>query len=474
MNTCYASEYCQPIKQSWGNPFNDDKIVLVFVGSGFDDHDQWRNQVETTYSDFSSYPFFDRTNWNFNAFYVDMLSDSFCETRCNGSETRVCCDHKTSIKLAKKCFPEGANLQTIVIHNDTTYGGAGYKNLNLATTTIHADSGKVAVHELGHSLFELGDEYSVGKFNQDSANCDVKGCSKWADLSEYLGVDLCSVKGCENNNYFIGDVSFMGVLDAPTGHVNLRFTCCTYLALTGSAPSYCSFYNFGDGLLNYCKSNDYQGYGQSSYPEDLQFLIGSSTTNDLTTVSSGYIFVGRPSKIHINITKQTFEYTDYIDMSGSSAGYFKLEQVLGDYHDLVSAARDGKQQVMSITIQFESGSSQVMYFNEVTSLSRRTTVSIVNTFLRHVSRQTSGSNTIDIIVDAGKGRVSEVLIDTVTVPSLTNQGILIVVIIAGVSVLIVVAYLIYRKVTYVASVDDVNNNIYIMRIPKSVRDEEEV
>lgn len=48
----------------------------------------------------------------------------------------------------------------------------------------------------------------------------------------------------------------------PVGDVNLRFTCCTYLAYTKTTPSYCRKYdNIGEGgLLKYCQ-NDYQGYG---------------------------------------------------------------------------------------------------------------------------------------------------------------------------------------------------------------------
>ena len=47
----------------------------------------------------------------------------------------------------------------------------------------------------------------------------------------------------------------------PVGDVNLRFTCCTYLAYTKTTPSYCRKYdNIGEGLVKYCQK-DYQGYG---------------------------------------------------------------------------------------------------------------------------------------------------------------------------------------------------------------------
>lgn len=61
----------------------------------------------------------------------------------------------------------------------------------------------------------------------------------------------------------MGRNSFMKNMALPVGDVNLRFTCCTYLALTKSTPSYCSKYEFGPGLLSYCQ-RDYQGYGGPS------------------------------------------------------------------------------------------------------------------------------------------------------------------------------------------------------------------
>ena len=62
-----------------------------------------------------------------------------------------------------------------------------------------------------------GDEYSTGYFTDSSANCDVEGCSKWADLNEHLGGGLCVERGCQNGAYFVGERSFMQYLDSPFG-----------------------------------------------------------------------------------------------------------------------------------------------------------------------------------------------------------------------------------------------------------------
>ena len=74
-----------------------------------------------------------------------------------------------------------ANVQTVVVHNDAKYGGAGYRNSNVATTSIHASGPLVAIHELGHSMFKLADKYSNGSGNLNSANCATNTCDKWDD-----------------------------------------------------------------------------------------------------------------------------------------------------------------------------------------------------------------------------------------------------------------------------------------------------
>ena len=49
---------------------------------------------------------------------------------------------------------------TIVIINSPLYGGGGGE---IATCTTHPDAGEVAIHEIGHSAFELADEYGGGQ-----------------------------------------------------------------------------------------------------------------------------------------------------------------------------------------------------------------------------------------------------------------------------------------------------------------------
>ena len=152
-----------------------------------------------------------------------------------------------------------------MVQNSVKYGGAGYASLNIATTSLNSSGPQVAVHELGHSLFELADEYNSGSGTDNSPNCGNNNCDKFSDLVSALSNVSCEIAGCRNGNYFIGENSLMRYLNYPMGDVNLRFTCCSYQALTKEMPAYCSKYEFTNGyLLSYCQK-DYQGYGSDSY-----------------------------------------------------------------------------------------------------------------------------------------------------------------------------------------------------------------
>merc|ERR1712157_10921 len=95
----------------------------------------------------------------------------------------------------------------------------------------------VGVHEIGHSLFGLQDEYDWDYEGSDTGpNCDSSpGCPRWSDLIPSFP-DICTHKGCDEDNYYISEVnSFMNGVNTNVGPVLRRFTCCTFYALTGQA-----------------------------------------------------------------------------------------------------------------------------------------------------------------------------------------------------------------------------------------------
>jgi hypothetical protein len=148
------------LKHTPGTPFNDEgKISLVFVGSGFNSSSDFAANVDIIYEVFKQYNAFGSDVELLNVFYVDILSPSFCDLGCFDIPRLRCCDVGKAHELTENCVPRGGNTQTIVIDNDTKYGGAGYFSENMATTSINSLGALVGLHEVGHSMFELGDEY---------------------------------------------------------------------------------------------------------------------------------------------------------------------------------------------------------------------------------------------------------------------------------------------------------------------------
>jgi hypothetical protein len=89
-----------------------------------------------------------------------------------------------TIENSSNQLASGINANTNVIENSKEYGGGGYRYANMATTSLHDLGLTVTIHKLGHSLFELADEYSSSPFGLNSPNCATAGCSKWSDLDE--------------------------------------------------------------------------------------------------------------------------------------------------------------------------------------------------------------------------------------------------------------------------------------------------
>lgn len=74
-----------------------------------------------------------------------------------------------SRRLLGEVNPRTPRNVILVLINDATYGGAamflGSAAQGVGTVTTHADAGDVFVHELGHALVNLADEYDYGGHN---------------------------------------------------------------------------------------------------------------------------------------------------------------------------------------------------------------------------------------------------------------------------------------------------------------------
>ncbi|MBI2521780.1 MAG: ankyrin repeat domain-containing protein [Bdellovibrio sp.] len=245
---------CQFIKESKNAP--DKSVNLVFVPSGFNgDMELYRQEVQRIWKIFSNYAVFNDKIDVLNvalALTENNEANNFCNFNCGGIERLLCCDHSIAKNLSKSCMTE--DIQTIVVHNSTQYGGAGSFSTNVSTTSIHQAAPKVAVHELGHSLFHLADEYAYGRGTPYSArNCAHEGCKRWQDLIE-AGLATCQNDGCADGKFFTDGDTIMKGLSRDFENVNERLACCAYKKSTGEYPNFCrKFISVGKGIDSYCR-----------------------------------------------------------------------------------------------------------------------------------------------------------------------------------------------------------------------------
>ncbi|GFH52814.1 hypothetical protein CTEN210_09290 [Chaetoceros tenuissimus] len=412
--TCMPNASCKSLDSRFpkGTRYDENTIVLVFVGSDFTDKTQFASKAEDVYDQMQNSEMFSDPSVKLRSFYVDKLKGGFCEYGCNGIDRLLCCDIPTAREMANNCFPARSTLQTIVIHNDNTYGGAGYANENMAVISTNAVGPKLAVHELGHSLFELGDEYSYTEIAtaETKANCDVEGCPKWADLDEYVGGGLCVKRGCKGNGYFVGRSSFMRNMHLPVGLVNLRYTCCTYKAFTKEFPAYCNqFEPVGNGLLNYCL-NDYQGYGTETYLDNRR-LINKNANNELKT--SKHHVIKTPVVIDLNLEAETYHVND---ITSENIHLFRKHQVQGDFKDMESAKSSRIGHVYTVEVHYETVPSDEFIFAESTPVRVPQTHSSQSNFDDTDYEHKIGlatRKTTQLVIDGSLGKVSDVVIRNV-------------------------------------------------------------
>ncbi|MGV4925367.1 M64 family metallopeptidase [Streptomyces sp. BHT-5-2] len=161
-----------------------DRLDVVVIGDGYtaDQLDQFHQDVKNKWNDFLGVEPYRTYQKLFNVWSVDAVStesgvsgdpgkDVVRNTAlgarfwCDDTERLLCIDQqKVDAYVAKA--PQ-ADL-VIVLANSAKYGGAGYNEPSqtlgydgIATVSAHDEnSSQVAVHETGHSLGKLADEYS--------------------------------------------------------------------------------------------------------------------------------------------------------------------------------------------------------------------------------------------------------------------------------------------------------------------------
>jgi hypothetical protein len=155
------------------------RVDIVFIGDGFTEADltTWPAVAVAGYERLFQYEPFIRYQEYFNVHRVDVISaesgvdndptegiekDTALDMRffCSNIERLLCVN--TGAAAAMAAFAPDVD-QIAAVANSTKYGGAGYSSAEIGTYSgFNGSAVEVFIHELGHSLGNLADEYTYG------------------------------------------------------------------------------------------------------------------------------------------------------------------------------------------------------------------------------------------------------------------------------------------------------------------------
>lgn len=159
----------------------DNRIDLLIVGDGYTANEmgQFHLDADTIAVDFFSYQPFIAYRPYFRVTKVEVVSnqsgvdndpsqgisrDTAMDMAfwCSGIERLLCVNTGKALSFALGAGTPDVD-QILAIANSSKYGGAGYSSANIGTASgQNAASVEVAIHEMGHSLGDLADEYTYG------------------------------------------------------------------------------------------------------------------------------------------------------------------------------------------------------------------------------------------------------------------------------------------------------------------------
>ncbi|MEU7576544.1 M64 family metallopeptidase [Streptomyces sp. NPDC041068] len=191
----------------------DTKLDVVFIGDGYTSAQQedFHADVRAKWAKISAVEPYASYKNLFNVWAVDAVSrqsgvsgdptsgtvkDTALGSAffCDGIERLLCVDTNKVESYAKKAADPDL---VIVLANSTKYGGAGYNDITspsgydgIATASSdHAQSDQVAVHETGHSLGKLADEYWYEEYGT------YTGAEPWeSNISKLTAAQLTAQK----------------------------------------------------------------------------------------------------------------------------------------------------------------------------------------------------------------------------------------------------------------------------------------
>lgn len=154
-----------------------DRLDLVFVGDGYTaaEMGKWQTDAQTVVNGLMSDPLFNVYRRRINIRRVDVASAEsgvdepdlgiFHDTamdsafNCANIDRLLCANNAKVQSIVGSVLQPDARDVVIVVANSTRYGGSGG---SIAAISMHAAAVELALHELGHTLFGLADEYDYG------------------------------------------------------------------------------------------------------------------------------------------------------------------------------------------------------------------------------------------------------------------------------------------------------------------------
>jgi hypothetical protein len=159
------------------------RLDLVFIGDGYTaaEMGKWQTDATTVVNTMMQDPLFARNRGAINIRRIDIASNEsgvdepdksiFRDTaldayfNCANIERLLCANSTKVYAAAGEVLAPDARDVIVVVANSTRYGGAGG---SFATISMHGQATELALHELGHTLFGLADEYDYGTCSTSS------------------------------------------------------------------------------------------------------------------------------------------------------------------------------------------------------------------------------------------------------------------------------------------------------------------
>jgi hypothetical protein len=188
---------------------------IVVLGDGYRDVEmpRYHSDVQDLINRLSSTPPFTELWRGTNVFRVDVVSlDSgaddpagcpdehgsgatartyFDATFCGGSglfRRVLTVDYAWANAVAKAQVP-AKHLALVLVNAPQVYGGSGWPPLHVAVASTHPLSATIAIHEIGHAICNLADEYEAaggvvpaGEPVEPNATRNPQATGKWDDL----------------------------------------------------------------------------------------------------------------------------------------------------------------------------------------------------------------------------------------------------------------------------------------------------